>query len=296
MDIDGTRLPAVAGTFYPYEKEALFESVHRCFTHPLGPGKFPQKNSQADLKTSDVECLVVPHAGYEYSGPVAANSYEIASGFFQSKSTKKMIVLILGPNHYGLGSGVALSPSARWETPMGFVSVDKKFSSELSKMCNILDTDETAHSREHSIEVQLPFLQVVSGKDALWDFVPISLMLQDIDTTKELADAIFRMIGKSDCRFLLIGSSDLTHYEPYEQAKKKDLKLLECVTNMDSIAFYSTLERFSISSCGYGAIATVMQVAEMIGKKKGVVLRYATSGDVTGDKSSVVGYPSVHFV
>jgi hypothetical protein len=296
LDPDGTRLPAVAGIFYPSDKEELFESVHRCFTHQIGPGHFPQRRVPDETETANIECLVVPHAGYEYSGPVAANSYNVAYSFFQSSSEKKTTVIILGPNHYGIGSGVALSPAERWMTPLGSVNINTDFSTRLSKICNILYIDEMAHSREHSIEVQLPFLQVVSGKERNWTLVPISMMLQDHETSKEVAEAILKLISDSKDRFLLIGSSDLTHYEPHEQATRKDSRLLETVSKLDHGAFYSVLEKFSISSCGYGAIATVMQIAKKLGKQKGIVLKYATSGDITGDRSSVVGYPSVRFV
>lgn len=291
-----TRLPAVAGLFYPLDKEGLFESIHRCFTHTLGPGFFPQKSSRINENTPRVECLIVPHAGYEYSGPVAANSYAIAAQFLGSISNKKTTVIILGPNHYGIGSGLSLSPFDRWMTPLGFADVNIDFSKKLSKTCSILDSDETSHSKEHSIEVQLPFLQAVSNKDRNWSFVPISMMLQDFDTSRDLAKAIFEMVSNSEDEFLIIGSSDLTHYESHDQATKKDLKLLETVSKLDPGAFYSVLERYSVSSCGYGAIATVMQVAKKLEKSNGVILRYATSGDITGDKSSVVGYPSVRFV
>ncbi|MDG6905815.1 MAG: AmmeMemoRadiSam system protein B [Nitrososphaerota archaeon] len=292
MDTDTTRLPAVAGAFYPAEKDELFESIHRSFTHHIGPGYFPQGASRSGLETFDLECLIVPHAGYEYSGPVAANSYDVASTFFQSHSKT---VIILGPNHYGIGSGVSLSAFKKWVTPLGTVDVNSVFSSKLLQKCNMLDSDKIAHSKEHSIEVQLPFLQAVS-QGRSWDFVPISLMLQDLQTSKELSDAIFEVIRQSEGSFLLIGSSDLTHYEPHAQAKGKDLKLLETIRRLDTDAFYTTLERLSLTACGYGAIATVMQLAKKMGRREGLILRYATSGDVTGDNSSVVGYPSVRFV
>jgi len=291
-----TRLPAVAGTFYPLDKDELFESIHRCFTHPLGPGRFPDNNSFKKEETDRVECLVVPHAGYEFSGPVAANSYLVAHDFFKSITNKKTTAIIVGPNHYGVGSGVALSSAATWLTPLGEVKVAGDLSKKLRENCDILDIDDIAHYKEHSIEVQLPFLQVVSKKGNDLRILPISLMLQDIETIQQIAEGLLELIKSSDGEFLVIGSSDLTHYEPHAQATKKDAQLLESVTKLDLKSFYSVLERLSISACGYGAIATVMQVAKKLGRKRGVVLKYATSGDVTGDKSSVVGYPSVQFI
>ena len=296
MDEDKIRLPAVAGLFYPLGKEDLFESVRRCFTHPMGPGRFPQGMDSERMETNRVECLIVPHAGYEFSGPVAAHSYTVASSFFQASSKTTATVIIIGPNHYGMGSGLALSPADYWMTPLGNVKVNAKVSKELSDICEILDTDELAHSKEHSIEVQLPFLQSVSKNKRNWSFVPISMMLQDVDTSRQLANAVFEVVDSSAGDFLIIGSSDLTHYERQEQATERDLKLLEQVRNLDLSAFYRVLERLSVSACGYGVIATVMNVAKELGRENGVVLKYSTSGDVTDDKTSVVGYSSVRFI
>jgi len=240
--------------------------------------------------------LIVPHAGYEFSGPVAAHSYAVASSFFQASSDKATTVIIMGPNHYGIGSGLALSPTDYWMTPLGNVKVNIDISKELSRICDIMDYDEVAHSKEHSIEVQLPFLQTVSKNKCNWSFVPISIMLQDVDTSEQLAKAIFDVMDNSEGDFLVIGSSDLTHYERQEQAKEKDLKLLEQVRNLDLAAYYRVLERYSITACGYGAIATVMNVARELDRERGVVLKYSTSGDVTDDNSSVVGYSSVRFI
>jgi MEMO1 family protein len=288
------RPPAVAGMFYPSGADELFEAVHRSFTHPLGPGKFPQKGTK--IQTSRVECLIVPHAGYEYSGPVAAHSYNVAWSFFTQNADKPVTVFIFGPNHYGIGSGVAVSPSEFWGTPLGEVKVDTELSKRIAKSTDIIDLDGIAHSREHSIEVQLPFLQVVSEMKKDLSIVPISFMLQDYETTKQVAEAVSEVVEDEKRPFLILGSSDLTHYEPQKQASVKDLKLLSKAQEMDTPAFYTVLEREDVTSCGYGAIATAMEIAKKDGKKQGKLLKYATSGDVTGDKSSVVGYPSVHFV
>ncbi|MHB1868575.1 MAG: AmmeMemoRadiSam system protein B [Nitrososphaerales archaeon] len=296
MAAGSTRLPAVAGMFYPLDKDELFESIHRCFTHSLGPGRFPD-NTNAKKKENDrVECLIVPHAGYEFSGPIAANSYLVAHDFFQTITNKMTTAIIIGPNHYGIGSGVALSSATTWLTPLGEIKIAGELSKKLRENCDIIDVDDIAHYKEHSIEVQLPFLQAVSKKGNDLRILPISLVLQDIETAQQIAEGLLELIKSTDGEFLVIGSSDLTHYEAQAQATKKDAKLLESVTKLDLKDFYSVLERLSISACGYGAIATVMQVAKKLGRKRGVVLKYATSGDVTGDKSAVVGYPSVRFI
>jgi MEMO1 family protein len=279
--------------FYPSSADELFEAVHRSFTSPIGPGKFPHKSES--VQTSNVECLIVPHAGYEFSGPVAAHSYNIAWSFFFQNKGKPVTAFIFGPNHYGMGSGVAASPSEFWNTPLGDVKVDMELTKSLARSSDIIDLDGLAHSREHSIEVQIPFLQVVSEMKKDLSIVPISFMLQDIETTKQVAEAVSEVIKKEQRSFLVLGSSDLTHYEPHKQASAKDLKLLAKVEQMDTRAFYTVLERENISSCGYGAIATSMEVAKRNGRKQGKLLKYATSGDTSGNMSSVVGYPSVHF-
>jgi AmmeMemoRadiSam system protein B len=292
----GTRPAAVAGQFYPSDKDELFETIHWSFTHPIGPGRFPTKN-QISSKMERVECLIVPHAGYIYSGPVAAHSYLIARDFFLTFQNRDQInIIILGPNHYGVGSGVALSPSDYWETPLGKLKMNSILRKRLSEKSSIIDLDALSHSREHSIEVQLPFLQVVGGATiGHTSFLPISLMLQDLETTKEIAEELTEIIQESDEPFLVLGSSDLTHYETAKRASAKDGKLLEEVKTMNPAAFYNSLQRLNVSACGYGAISTVMQISKLLGKKTGRVLKYATSGDTSGDVSSVVGYSSVHF-
>lgn len=286
------REPAVSGLFYPSQPDELFESIHRCFTHPMGPGLFPKNNPAASAER--VECLIVPHAGYDYSGPVAAHSYNVAYNLF-CQASESVTVVILGPNHYGIGSGLAVSPSDYWKTPIGLKMVNTTLRKSICDSCELIDVDDIAHMREHSIEVQLPFLQVISQKKADWSFLPISMMLQDIDTATQLGDAITRLVEKSTGRFLIIGSSDLTHYESQAQASTKDSSLLNQVSKIDLAGFYSVLESKMISSCGYGAIGTVLRICSNLGKKVGTLLKYATSGDITGDLSSVVGYPAVRF-
>jgi AmmeMemoRadiSam system protein B len=291
-----TRPPSVAGQFYPSDKDELFELIHRSFTDPIGPGKFPSK-SVRERKISKVESYLVPHAGYIYSGPVAAHSYDLVHDFLQSFiHEKKIVVIILGPNHYGIGSGVALSSSEFWETPIGKVRVDVELAKRLTDRSSIIDLDDVAHSREHSIEVQIPFLQAVGGSSMeKVSILPICMMLQDFETAREVGNELYNVINEEDIPFVILGSSDLTHYEQYERAFAKDSKLLKEVEKMDIPAFYTIIERLNLSACGYGAIAATMQISQKLGKKKGEILKYSTSGDTSGDKTSVVGYPSVLF-
>lgn len=288
----------MAGQFYPNESDNLYELIHRCFTNSIGPGSFPTSKSSGMSGTSRVECLIVPHAGYVYSGPVAAHSYKIAFNFFQTfKDEERVVAIILGPNHYGIGSGVALSDATDWRTPLGDVKVETEFVKKLASKSNIIDIDEISHSREHSIEVQIPFLQIMAGSlvDKL-AILPICLMLQDIETSSEVGDELNSLIEAEKIPFLVIGSSDLTHYEPHDQASRKDHEVLAQVEKLQIPSFYTMLERRNVTACGYGAISAVMQIAKKLQNTKGTLLKYATSGDTSGDMTSVVGYSAVHFI
>ena len=284
------RKPAVAGSFYPAGAEELRESIENSFLHRLGPGKLPAQVKE-DLDTSLKAC-VCPHAGYVYSGPVAAHSY---MGVAELK--KPELIVIVGPNHYGLGSGVATYGEGEWETPLGGVTVDPDATKTITKLAGFVDIDPEAHRKEHSIEVQLPFLQYLYGDS--FTFLPISLAFQEKSVARDLGKALAELLkeaGEVDVNAILIASSDLTHYEPASQAKEKDTMLLKHVQSLDVDAFYTTLERRNITACGYGAIATVMEACKLLGYEKGRVNAYATSGDVTGENDAVVGYPSVSFL
>ncbi len=223
-----------------------------------------------------------------YSGAVAANGfYEVSSGGFHD-------VILVGPNHYGLGSGVATVKEGAWDTPLGQVEVNSELSAEVSKRSGITDFDEFAHSKDHCLEVQLPFLQYTTPE---FKIVPIILMMQDLDTAFDLGKAIADAVQEKGVEnILLIASSDLTHYEPNAEAHRKDGELIKAILALDVHKFYAVLERLDVSACGYGAIASIMIAARSLGAEKGELLKYATSGDVTGDASAVVGYSSIVFV
>ena len=280
------RTPAVAGTFYPENARDLRSSIESSYLHKLGPGKLPAKG----MASSGLKACVCPHAGYVYSGPVAAFSYLDISAL-----AKPDLVVIVGPNHYGIGSGIATYGEGEWETPLGNVRVDGAATKKIMELVDIVDADPQAHRREHSIEVQLPFLQMLYGN---FDFLPISLAFQDKATARELGKGLAELLGgaaEGDSSAVLIASSDLTHYEPAGQAREKDTALLKHVERLDVDAFYTTLERRNITACGYGAIAAVMEASKLMGLGKGKVNAYHNSGDVTGENAAVVGYPSVSF-
>ena len=275
------RRPAVAGSFYPAGRAELERALRDSYMHPLGPRRLPPLEEEA----RGVVACVSPHAGYVYSGPVAAHSYLRVSAM-----KKPELVVVVGPNHYGVGSGVSTYQGGEWETPLGRVPVDSRAAEEIVEATGMVDYDPEAHRMEHSIEVQLPFLQQLYGR---FSFLPICLAMQDEATARDLGLGLAKLLAGREA--VLVASSDLTHYEPATRAREKDTELLGHIERMDTRGFYETLERRRITACGYGAIATVMEACKLMKFGRGEVLRYATSGDVTGDGSSVVGYPSVWF-
>ncbi len=231
--------------------------------------------------------VVSPHAGYIYSGPVAAHSYLHVS----SLRDPDLIVLV-APNHYGIGSGVSTFKDGEWETPLGRMRVDPVASKRLVELAGVAAFDPDAQRLEHSLEVQLPFLQKIYGSAV--PFLPVSLLFQDVETASAVSKALVEIVRGR--KAVLIASSDLTHYETAEAAKEKDTALLKRVESMDVQGFYSTLERLRVTACGFGAIATVMEAARQLGLAKGELLKYASSGDVTGENLQVVGYGALRFV
>ncbi len=182
-----------------------------------------------------------------------------------------------------------------WETPLGDVQVNSQMAEEIRRRSPALDFDDYAHSRDHCLEVQLPFLQRIKQD---FKIVPVVLVSQNRDIALDLGNAISQTIIEMDTldSTLLLASSDFTHYEPNGEAHKKDGELIKTILSLDVNRFYTILERMNISACGYGAIATMMVAAKNLGATRGELLKYATSGDVTGDVSAVVGYSSIVFV
>jgi AmmeMemoRadiSam system protein B len=277
------RRPTQAGSFYKGNAEALKTQIENCFLHELGPKKRPEVNKNGPRK---VIGLVCPHAGYMYSGAVAANAY-----YALAEDGKPDTVVILGPNHTGYGSGLALMTEGVWRTPLGDVEVDGETANRIVQETQLVDVDDLAHRFEHSIEVQLPFLQYLYGSE--FKFVPICFQLQDLQSAVEVGRALVEVLASKNA--VVIASSDMTHYEPQRNAEAKDLAALKAVEAMDEKLFYSTIETRHVTACGYGPIATVMVAAKGLGATEAKLLCYKSSGDVTGDYSSVVGYAAVSF-
>ncbi len=277
------RRPRVAGTFYEGNAESLKVQIENCFLQELGPKKRPKvkKNGPREILG-----LVCPHAGYMFSGPVAANAYyELAS------DGRPDTVVILGPNHTGYGSALALMNEGFWRTPLGDVEIDAETASEIVRETRLVDVDEVAHRFEHSIEVQLPFLQYLYGSD--FKFVPICFQMQDLSSAVEVGKALVEVLASKNA--VVIASSDMTHYEPQGNAAAKDMAALKAVEAMDEKRFYLIIETRNVTACGYGPIAAVITAAKGLGAKEAKLLCYKSSGDVTGDYSSVVGYAAVSF-
>jgi len=269
------REPVVAGYFYEGEKKLLLEQIKSCFLHKLGPGKLPE------IKTGKRKIigLVVPHAGYFYSGAIAAHAYHALAS-----DGNPQTFILLGPNHTGIGMPISAIKNGRWLTPLGELTVDSALAEKLIDNKIVLE-DPVAHSSEHSIEVQLPFLQFVYKKVK---FVPICMLDQSFEACTRLANMIVKAAKNKDA--VIIASSDFSHYEAYETAYAKDAKAIDALNALDARRFYERVLSLDISICGYGPITTMMIVAKAVGAKSCEILKYATSGDVTGDKHEVVGY------
>jgi MEMO1 family protein len=277
------RKPAVAGAFYPDDPADLSSSILSCYTHPLGPGRLPP---EPEGKGSLV-AFVSPHAAYQYSGPVASHGFLHASSLRDPE-----ILVVMGPDHNAYGLGVSIFKEGEWETPLGSIKVDSAAAEELSHLTGITSFDPEAQRYEHSIEVQLPFLQSLFGNGV--PLLPISLMSQDIDTAKALGKGVAEIVKGR--RAVVVASSDLDHYESARQTSEKDGALIDRITSLDVEGFYRVLDQMDVRACGFGPIASLMEASSRLGLSKGELMKHADSGDITGDKDRVVGYAALRFV
>lgn len=273
------RQPWVAGAFYPAQPESLRRTIESCFKHPLGPGRLPEEPT----KKKKIISIVSPHAGYMYSGPVAAHGY-----YHLSREPAPETVIVLGPNHSGRGSPVSMWGSGEWRTPMGSVEIDADLATQLFKASDLIDLDETAHLREHSIEVQLPFLQYIYGPD--FKLIPICMGFQDLETSREVGRALAEVTGGRST--LIVASTDMTHQEPQSLAEKKDQMVIDGILALDEEAVISSVKRERITMCGYGPVSAALVSSKIQGARWAQLLAYHTSGDITKDYGAVVGYAS----
>jgi MEMO1 family protein len=264
------RQPAVAGYFYPGEKHRLEKELSE-----LLPSKTAKVRATA---------IVVPHAGYMYSGVVAGEVY--------SSLELPDTYIILCPNHTGHGSDFDLWSEGEWWTPLGSARVDAELCDQLLKNFPRAEKDGRAHIREHSLEVQIPFLQYLKGEIS---FVPLCIRQWNFEYLRELGDAISKIVADSGRDVLIIASSDMTHYESQQSAKKKDSLAIEQMEKLNPRGLYDTVHQNDISMCGYLPATATMIAAKNLGAASGRLVKYATSGDVTQDFSSVVGYAGLIF-
>lgn len=258
-----------AGSFYPAQEQALQEAVE----HYLAQAQ-NRPNPEETLKA-----LVVPHAGYEYSGPVAAEAYKTLEG--HSFKT----VLLIGFSHRVPFPGIFIDRADFYETPLGRISVNLKLAGQLYDASPVLQNSPAGTFSEHSLEVQLPFLQTVL-KD--FQIVPVYMGEQNLQTVQILAEALSRL--NLDDETLLVFSTDLSHYHPYAAAQKADLHLVELFQDADLFALAKNFDAGKIEACGIGPLLTLLLLGQKLGWSNPQLLRYANSGDTSGGRESVVGY------
>jgi MEMO1 family protein len=283
------RNPAVAGQFYPGSETGLRQQLTDCFHNERGCGTIPKPAN----RPPQVRGIVVPHAGYIFSGPIASHAYCALTthGFADT-------FIILGPNHTGYGSGVSVMTQGSWRTPLGTIPINEEIARSLQQ--GIIDADETAHQYEHSIEVQLPFLQFLAG-DRSFDFVPICMMMQDWQTSEEVGNIIADTIKKQKRRVVIIASSDFSHVgfnymtippegeRVDEYARQQDRLAIDKIIKSDPQGLIKTIEEHHITMCGYGPVASMLVASKQLGAGKAELLKYGTSYEVHPD-TSCVGY------
>ena len=266
------RVPVVSGRFYPADPAELTALIKQ---HSLPEIKTPLVRAKA--------CLV-PHAGFIYSGHVAG------AVFARVMIPKK--VLVLGVRHRPPGANVAILSSGAWRTPLGDAPIDEQLASALKLACPLLREDELAHVTEHSLEVQIPFLQILRPE---FTFVPIALGTVRFEDLVTVGEAIGKVLASSSEEVLLLTTSDFNHYENDAMTRMKDRKAIDQILALDARGLYDTCRNESISMCGLGPTVAMLTALKYLGKTQAELVRYATSGDVSGDFSAVVGYAGMIF-
>lgn len=267
----GVRKATLAGSWYPANPESLSRLIGGYLS-----------NAGVEKPAGELKAIIVPHAGYPYSGQVAAYAYRLLE-----KSPFKRIVLI-GPSHRVPFRGISVNLQSGYETPLGLVPVDCAAAEKIIAMSDHIRWIPQAHAKEHSLEIQIPFLQTV-----LQDFeiVPILMGQQDIETCRILARSLLKVLGDSEGT-LLLASTDLSHFHSYDEARTLDMEFIRHVRAFDPAALARAIATGSCEACGAGPTVTTMLAAQNVGADRSAILHYANSGDVTGDHRQVVGYVS----
>ncbi len=263
------REPAVAGRFYPGDPAQLASDI-RSYTP-----------AQSREKLRAFGC-VAPHAGYMYSGHVAGAVYE------RLELPRRYVILC--PNHTGAGHPLAVMTKGAWRTPLGDATLDASMAQEIMAAFPLVREDAEAHRAEHALEVQLPFLQALAGE---FTFVPIAVGTGRLDVLSALGEAIAKVIARVGERVMVIASSDMNHYESDAETRVKDSLAIERVLALDPKGLHEVVHREKISMCGYGPTVAMLTTAKRLGATRAELIKYATSGDVSGDRDMVVGYAGI---
>src|SRR5579859_4614817 len=266
------RLPAVAGQFYPADPRELTRLIRK-FSAQDPPTK----------KTSVRACLV-PHAGYIYSGGVAGAVF--ARMIFPKQ------VVVLGVRHSPVGEDLAILSEGAWRTPLGDAPVDEALAQRIQAACPALREDSVAHSREHSLEVEIPFLQILAPG---FSFVPVAVGTLRFEELQELGIGLAQVLKGSPEEILVVTSSDMNHYEADDVTRYKDAKAIDRMKAVDARGLFEVCRKEEISMCGLGPAVAMLTAMKELGVQSGEVVRYATSGDVNGDRDAVVGYTGMIF-
>jgi MEMO1 family protein len=259
------REAVVAGQFYPANPKELRATI----------GSFVRKPGSL----LDAKAVVVPHAGYIYSGAVAGE-------VFSSVRLPDRVIL-LGPNHTGRGAALALAPAGEWQMPLGAVEVDAEMNRDLRAECPELQEDATAHRFEHSLEVQIPFIQMLQPR---FRFCAICIRTIDFSLLESLGQAMAKVIRACKEPVLLVASSDMTHYETKEDAARQDKFAIDHILAVDPVGLYRTVLDRDITMCGFAPTVAVLTACRDLGASKGQLIRYTNSGETSGDFNRVVAY------
>ncbi|MCM8766080.1 MAG: AmmeMemoRadiSam system protein B [Candidatus Omnitrophica bacterium] len=262
------RYPCVAGQFYPGEKSALI--------------KLLDKLIPKSLSRERVLGVVSPHAGYIYSGEVAGEVF--------SRIIIPEKVVLLGPNHTGMGKTFSLMPEGKWVTPLGEVGIDAEIAEKIFKNSQYIEEDQLAHRYEHSLEVQIPFLQYLKEK---FSIVPVVISESSYETYEKMGKELAEILKPWRENLLVVASSDMTHYEPHNQAERKDRLAIEAILSLREDLLFERVNRYRISMCGYAPTIIMLSLVKALGAKTAELIRYETSGKASGDYSSVVGYAGI---
>jgi hypothetical protein len=262
------RPPAVAGQFYPGRKETLLREIQ-------------EYTQSAKEKFRALGC-VAPHAGYMYSGHVAGALYS------SLELPKRFIILC--PNHTGMGAPLAIMTEGAWQTPLGDALIDSELAVALKSKFPLLSEDAMAHKEEHALEVQLPFLQALAKN---FCFVPIAVGTSRLEVLQALGKVIADAITSTGEPVLVIASSDMNHYEDDSTTRVKDHKAIERVLALDPVGLHESVQCEHITMCGYGPAVAMLTAARKLGATKAELVKYATSGDISGDRDKVVGYAGI---